>query len=530
MRVSRPGEPLECRPAPLLPPVGGGGQENTQAHMIYKRQYLTCTTYTPGYNICSLMLAPNLSPVHFWRQDPDAIELKLENLQDLRLAEYVLNAADAEDYCSILSLSPIKNRAVLNLMQRFKKSRGVPGTVASAKRKMQSLQIAQALDDLTCIAETPTRLSICRNGSVCNVPSPASPVRPQSTPLPQPADPELKYLFEVLGAATPYMNTPPPCASQCKSKPVVRLCAVDKDDLLGLSRASQDTLRETAQSARQTGIPTPRRSAANRSTSAPPKRTPARTPVGSGAVSRRAATPKAETPVLARARSQSPAAPKAARTPTRTAVPATPRSAFKKNVELAAPIRTARKSPEPAAVRTPRSTIPTRAATKATTKSTPSYLQPTKNSIASRSKSPNGNRMNEMKSPVSPSRAGADASRSPSTKPRPAMSPAARRTPAAEMKTPEKNIIIDEENISPNITTRSSRRSSKKQLSPPMSQLRTPKTDSKSRRGERSSIGKLMAEREKDSDFFNSVMASCDDILAQLDAAVSKGPKVVAKV
>lgn len=489
------------------------------------------------------MLAPDLSPVHFWKHDLDSIEIKLNELHELQLTEYVSHADDADTDIEILSLSPIKNRAVLSLMRSFKKSRGVPQSAASTRRKMQSLKIAKALDDLTCITETPTRLSICRGRSICNVPSPVSPQRQLKTPEAMMPDPEMKYLFEVLGASTPFMLTPP-LSTQKKSESIVHLCSMDEEDIrtLSMNLALIDRQQNFASVARskESGIPTPSRSATKRSVSAPPKRSPVTpaTPATKAYVfGSRAAIPgigQTQPSQCGVDSNQSPHLTYRKKSGSRS-----PRFTNKNPSEQASPIRTAKRAQFPAE-RTPRLVKPTCAETESGKKNTPSYLRPTQNSMASsRSPSPAAIRNISKKFSPSPSRPrlGNDpVRRSPGYSPleKAAGRNAVQKSPKNDgTTTPVKYLQshLEDENISPNVTSRSSHEFickntstilEVKNITPRMSQ----KTETHC---EKDFVPGVVAARETENDFFNSVMASCDDILAQLDAAVSKGPRILIK-
>lgn len=448
------------------------------------------------------MLAPDLTPVHFWKSDEDSFKLKLDELDRLCFSEYGLSPEQSGPELDILSLSPIRNRAVLNLMQRLKKSRGGPHSAASQRRKLQSLRIAKTLDDIASIVETPTRLSICRfNNSSPTFEGDLPRTDKKST---KSYESEMKFLFEVLGAATPYMHSPPVAKDAFKDDSHLRLCAADDDDFLSMRQqqmtsSSHAVSKTPAMSSRK---PAPKTSGMRRSLSAPPPQSPMRTP----ATSRKKMAIEIENTrdtgtsnkKLSRSRSQSPTpktplqsprnTPRKRDVPSATKIPSSVRG-----IQSKTPWRA--ETPQPTVKASPpnREATLSRPALKA---STPGYLRSTKNS--ERSRSPVSRQKCEILKSVS--RPGTPNSKR-------IMSPH-RSTTLKSSKAENPFASLDKENrcttpnLSPNITLRSAQNEClKSDLAAPVI------TD----------IG--------NADFFNSVMESCDSILAQLDAAVSKGPR-----
>lgn len=128
-----------------------------------------------------------------------------------------------------IDISPIKNEDVLMMIQTLRGKAPVPRNSASKRRKMQSMKVARALDNLSSIMGTPTRLSISRPKSATKLISPESPKQQSAKKV---YESEIHYLFNVAGITSPFMITPPPNSRARQVRPrAVHLSSIEDGDL-----------------------------------------------------------------------------------------------------------------------------------------------------------------------------------------------------------------------------------------------------------------------------------------------------------
>jgi hypothetical protein len=520
------------------------------------------------------MIPATISPVRFWPMDPDSIEIKIDDLDDLALAGSLFAAEDNLS-TDIMIVSPIKSEQVLKLFRQLKRSR--TSQIASAqKRKIQSVKINQLLDDITKVAETPTRLSISRSCSaipLLSMPSPESPTQPSlksrnpfQKQTPSKVESELKYLFEVMGVSSPYLCSPTPAALEAmkaSGKSPVKLCTAEQGELLDLlspkpSRgASVVTGEQRVSPARPktpSRIPTPARLRRSEGGIASDYHHSGEVPTSSARLSAPGAVLRAETPRGSQTTAAAEKTPQAVahgsprpariasavrsprtdmqRKAIQSVTPSRLDSAASRLDQLRSPIRLAASSRKTAST-VERPTTPARQSTfrdrtsrpnspDPTSKRVPAYMRETASSRAAASPSPprladtlrspmahSAGKKQSVQSPrrISPARSLAVASPNVTVR----QSPVAGSLEAVPFNAENEKPVQNRQGGSISASSEQAKvsgviRSANKKLfmSPPISA----KNNSSS-----------------ESAYFDSILASCDDILSQLDAAVTRCPK-----
>lgn len=166
--------------------------------------------------------------IHLWPDDADSISFRPADLTgvDTMLGDF---RGSKNHVGSGIDISPIKNEDVLAMMQMLRGRTAGPRNSASKRRKMQSIKVARALDNLSTIMGTPTRLSLSRPKSATKLISPESPKLQSAKKT---YESEVHYLFNVAGMTSPFMITPPPNSRAVNMRPrAVHLSSLEAGDL-----------------------------------------------------------------------------------------------------------------------------------------------------------------------------------------------------------------------------------------------------------------------------------------------------------